>query len=101
MISVIASVRVKAGKVPEFLAMLKANVPEVRQKKGCIEYFPSLDVQADLPVQSLDDHVITIIEKWESLEDLRNHLMSPQMQERLEREKVIVEEVIIKVLEEV
>jgi quinol monooxygenase YgiN len=52
-------------------------------------------------MQSLDDHVITIIEKWESLEDLCNHIMSPQMQERLEREKALVEEVIIKVLEEV
>ena len=101
MISVIASVRVKVGKVPEFLTMFKANVPEVRQKKGCIEYFPAVDVQTDLPMQSLDDHVITIIEKWESVEDLSNHLMSPQMQERLERERVMVEEVIIKVLEEV
>jgi quinol monooxygenase YgiN len=100
MISVIASVRVKAGKVPEFLKMFKANVPKVRQKKGCREYFPAVDVQTDLPLQSLDDHVITIIEKWESLEDLRNHLMSPQMQEQLEREKAFVEEVIIKVLKE-
>jgi quinol monooxygenase YgiN len=100
MISVIASVRVKAGKIPEFLTMVKSNVPEVRQKKGCIEYFPAVDVQADLPLQRVDDHVITIIEKWESLEDLRNHLMSPQMQERLEREKALVEEVIIKVLKE-
>jgi quinol monooxygenase YgiN len=100
MISVIASVRVKTGKVPEFLEMLKANVPEVREKKGCREYFPAVDVQTDLPMQSLDDHVITIIEKWESLEDLRNHLMSPQMQERLEREKEFVEEVVVKVLQQ-
>jgi quinol monooxygenase YgiN len=100
MISVIASVRVKAGKVPEFLKMFNANVPEIRQKKGCREYFPAVDVQTDIPMQSLDEHVITIIEKWESLEDLRHHLMSPQMQERLEREKALVEEVIIKVLKE-
>ncbi len=100
MINVIASVRVKAGKVPEFLTMFKSNVPEVRQKKGCIEYFPAVDIQADLPLQSLDKHVITIIEKWESLDDLRNHLMSPQMQMQLERQKDIVEEVIIKILQE-
>jgi hypothetical protein len=34
MISVIGSVRVKAGKVPEFLTMFKSNISEARQKRG-------------------------------------------------------------------
>ncbi|MBM4279130.1 MAG: antibiotic biosynthesis monooxygenase, partial [Deltaproteobacteria bacterium] len=40
MISVIASIRVKAGRRSEFLQIFKANIPKVREEKGCVEYFP-------------------------------------------------------------
>lgn len=100
MISVIASIRVKADKRPEFLEAFKANVPKVRQEKGCIEYFPAVDVHSGLPPQVLDPHVVTIIEKWESLEALRDHLVAPHMLAYKEKVKGIVEDVSLKVLQE-
>ena len=100
MINVIASIRVKTEKLSEFLEIFKSNVPSVRDENGCIEYFPAVDIDADLPPQSLDENVVTIIEKWESLEALRDHLNAPHMLAYKEKVKDIVEGVSIKVLQE-
>jgi quinol monooxygenase YgiN len=100
MISVIASVRVKADRLPQFIEILKANVPKVREEKGCIEYFPAIDIDSGLPVQKLDKNVVTIIEKWESVEALRAHLKTPHMLAYREKVKDMVEELSIKVLKE-
>ena len=99
MISVIASVRVKAGSVSEFLDIFNANLPNVHEEKGCIEYFPAVDIRADLPPQLLDENVVTVIEKWDSLQALRDHLQAPHMLAYREKVKDIVEEVSLKVLE--
>jgi quinol monooxygenase YgiN len=100
MINVIASIRVKPGRLSEFLEIFKSNVPSVREESGCIEYFPAVDIDADLPPQSLDENVVTIIEKWENLEALRDHLNAPHMLAYKEKVKDIVEGVSIKVLQE-
>ncbi len=100
MINVIASIRVKAGKRSEFLEIFKNNVPSVREEEGCVEYFPAVDVDANLPLQALDENVVTIIEKWESLEALHNHLRAPHMLAYREKVESIMEGVSIKVLEE-
>jgi quinol monooxygenase YgiN len=100
MINVIASVRVKAGRLAEFLEIFRSNVPAVREERGCVEYFPAVDIDADLPPQSLDKNVVTIIEKWESLEALQNHLVAPHMLAYREKVKDIVEDVSLKVLQE-
>lgn len=100
MFHVIASVRVKAGRRSEFLQIFKANVPKVREEKGCVEYFPTVDVDSGPPPQSLDENVVTIIEKWESLEALRDHLTAPHMLAYKGKVKEIVEDVSLKVLRE-
>jgi quinol monooxygenase YgiN len=100
MINVIASIRVKAGGLSEFLEIFKSNVPNVREERGCINYFPALDIDADLPPQSLDENVVTIIEKWESLEALRDHLKAPHMLSYKEKVKDIVEDISLKILKE-
>ncbi len=100
MVNVIASIRVKAGRLSEFLDIFKANVPSVREERGCIEYFPAVDIDADLPPQSFDENIVTVIEKWESLEALRDHLQTPHMLAYREKVKDIVEDVSLKVLEE-
>ena len=100
MISVIASVRVKADRVPEFIEIFKSNLPKVRKEEGCIEYFPAIDIDSGLPVQKIDKNVVTIIEKWESVEALRAHLKTPHMLAYREKVKDIVEELSIKVLKE-
>jgi quinol monooxygenase YgiN len=98
MISVIASVRVKVDRLPEFIEILKSNLPKVRKEEGCIEYFPAVDIDSGLPVQKLDKTIVTIIEKWESVEALRAHLKTPHMLAYREKVKDIVEELTIKVL---
>ena len=99
MIHVIASIHVKEGRVAEFLEIFKANIPEVRQEKGCIEYEPTVDLPTGLPPQELHGNVVTIIEKWASLDDLRAHLAAPHMLAYNENVKDIVEKVALKVLE--
>ena len=100
MIHVIASIHVKDGYRAEFLEVFKANIPNVRAEKGCIDYFPTVDIDADLAPQELDEAVVTIIERWESTDALRDHLVAPHMLSYKEEVKDIVEGVTIKVLQE-
>lgn len=101
MISVVASIHVRTGKLSEYLAVLKANIPAVKREKGYIEYVPTVDIDLKLPFQVLDKNVVTILEKWESLEALHAHLESPHMLDYREKVKTMVESVSIKALQEV
>jgi len=101
MINVIASICVKAGALPAYLAILKDNIPAVRKEKGCIDYVPLVDIDAKLSSQVLDKNVVTILEKWASLEALHAHLGSPHMLDYREKVKNMVESVGVKVLQEV
>ncbi len=100
MINVIATVHVKKGKVQEFIKLFKTIVPKVRAEKGCINYFPAIDLKTGLPPQELDENVVTIMERWESLEDLMVHISAPYMAEHLEKEKDLVVKSSIKILKE-
>ncbi len=101
MINVIASICVKTGRLSDYLAILKANIPVVRREKGCIEYLPTVDIDAKLPPQVFDENVVTILEKWESIEALHAHLGSPHMRDYREKVYHIIESVSLKVLREV
>jgi len=48
----------------------------------------------------LNSNVVTIIEKWDSLEDLKTHLSAPHMLAYKENVKDIVDRVSLKVLGE-
>ena len=100
MINVIASIHIKAGRLSEFVSIFKSNVPNVLEEKGCLEYVPTIDVPTGLPPQELNDNVVTIIEKWDTLEDLRAHLSSPHMLVYKEKVKDLVDNVSLKVLGE-
>jgi len=101
MINVIASIRVKSGMLSDYLEILKANLSAVRQEKGCVEYVPMVDIDAKLPTHVFDNNVVTIIEKWESLETLHAHLGSSHMLDYREKVRNIVENVAVKVLREI
>jgi quinol monooxygenase YgiN len=101
MISVLASIRIKAGRRAEFIGIFKSNVAAVREEKGCLEYRPTVDMDTGFPLQVLDENVVTIIEKWENLEALRAHLKAPHMLDYREKVKDLVENLSIKVLQEV
>lgn len=100
MICVIASIRVKEGARDAFLRIFHQNVPRVREEAGCLEYFPSVDIDAGLGVQNKDERVVTIIEKWQSLAALHDHLASAHMQDYREQVKDLVEVVSLKVLQQ-
>jgi len=99
MICVIASIRIREGARDAFLEIFNQNVPKVKAETGCIEYFPTVDVDAGLGVQLLDGRVVNIIEKWESVAALHEHLAAPHMLEYKEKVKDLVEEVSLKVLQ--
>jgi quinol monooxygenase YgiN len=100
MINVLASIQIKSGKVSEFIEIFNTNAENVRAEDGCIDYYPMVDLDADLPPQVLDENIVTIIEKWESLGALRAHLKAPHMLTYREKVKDIVEKVSLKVLQE-
>jgi quinol monooxygenase YgiN len=100
MINVLASIHVKTGRRSDFVKIFKANMPLVRAEKGCIEYFPAVDIDAKLSRQVLDENSVTIIEKWESLEALHAHLKAPHMLAYREKVKDIVESSALKILQE-
>ena len=98
MITVIASVTVKKGKVQEFIKGFKENAIKVRREPGCAEYTPAMDVKTDLLPSVFDENVVTVIEKWESMEALQKHVSTPHMKEQFKRDK---ESMSARILEEV
>lgn len=100
MIHVIATIEVDASRKDEFLKHFKDNIPNVLAEDGCIEYGPTVDVKTDIPVQiPLRDNVVTIVEKWESLDHLMAHLAAPHMATYREKVKDIVKGASLQVLE--
>jgi quinol monooxygenase YgiN len=98
MINVIASIRIRTGRLPDFLDIFKDNMLAVLKEKGCLEYFPAVDINSELPSQVLEENVVTVIEKWIDMEALRTHLEAPHMQAYREKVKDMVEEVNLKIL---
>jgi quinol monooxygenase YgiN len=101
MINVIASVTVKKGKVTEFINGFKANALKVREEPGCVEYYPTMDVNTDLLPSSFDENIVTIIEKWESMEALQDHINTPHMKEQIKKDEEFVVSMSARLLEEV
>ncbi len=101
MIHVIASIRIREDAFNAFIDIFKTNVPKVLQEKGCLGYAPAKDLPTDLPIQETDPAVITVIEKWKSLEALNAHLAAPHMVEYQKKTKDMVEGISVKILEPV
>ena len=100
MITVIASIQVDQAHLPSFLEIFKSNLTDVRNEPGCIEYYPALDIDAGLPPQTMEPNVVTVIEKWSSLEALQSHLTSPHMQTYRQKVQGMVDSMTLKVLKE-
>jgi quinol monooxygenase YgiN len=101
MISVVTTVNVKKNKKLEFLEKFKEVLPKVKQELGHIEYFAAADIDSKIPIQDLNENVIMVLEKWESMKSLHNHLEAPHMQVFLKEVSNLVENVSIKVLQEI
>jgi quinol monooxygenase YgiN len=80
MIHVIAVITAKPGKRDTILEAFRANVPNVRAEKGCIEYGAAVDADPALPVQTkYGPNTFLVIEKWESMDALKAHSAAPHM----------------------
>lgn len=100
MIHVIATIEVAPDRREDFLAAFQELVPDVRAEKGCIEYGPAIDLATSVgDSPSPRENVVSVIEKWESVEALKAHLEAPHMQRYRRTVKDIVLGVSIRVLE--
>ena len=100
MIHVIATIEVADGKREDFLTEFRKVVPHVVAEAGCLEYGPTIDVDAGLPVQTpLRENVVTIVEKWSDLDALKAHLTAAHMKEYRERVKDLVRRIQLQVLQ--
>jgi quinol monooxygenase YgiN len=99
MIHVIATIEVAAGQREAYLDILREVAPAVRAETGCIAYTPTVDIPSGLPTQcDLRANVVTLVEAWESLEDLRNHLKTAHMLAYRTRVKNLVRGLSVQVL---
>lgn len=100
MIHVLAIVELHPGRRNDFLAEFHRIVPAVLQEKGCLEYGPTVDVATDIAAQSPPrENVVTIVEKWESLDDLKAHLVAPHMMEYRPRVRPMIVGTTLHILE--
>ncbi|MDA8050606.1 MAG: putative quinol monooxygenase [Rhodospirillales bacterium] len=80
MIHVIAIVTAKPGQREAILSEFRANKPSVLAEKGCIEYGPAVDAEGAGAIQTpFGPDTFAVLEKWESLEALKAHGVSPHM----------------------
>ena len=77
MIHVLAIITAKPGKRAAVLQAFKANVQAVHAENGCIEYQAVVDVDGADPAFGPDTFVV--VEKWESLANLKAHAVAPHM----------------------
>ena len=102
MIQVIATIELNAGKRESFLAQFKKVQPKVRAEDGCIEYGAAIDLQTAIAAQiPLRPDVVTLVEKWESLEHLNAHLVAQHMTPYREQVKPFVIRMTLQVFEPV
>ena len=100
MIHVLALIEITPGHREDFLGEFrKVSVP-VRAEAGCIEYGAAVDAVTDLvQQQQLGENHVLIIEKWESLDHLKAHLVAPHMTDYRIRIKSFVQSVRLQVLD--
>ena len=100
MIHVVASIGVKPGKREAFIKIFKSNVPKVLAEDGCIEYSPAVDTKSGIDAQWQDETVVTVIEKWATIEALHAHLAAPHMEQFKTDTADLVEDVSLTILED-
>ena len=90
----------KPGRRPDFLRIFRANVANVLAEDGCCFYEPVVDFDSGIPIQSrLRADVVTVVEKWASMDALRAHLEAPHMEAYREQVKDLVAGVELRVMQ--
>jgi len=100
MIHVIATIEIADGRRDDFLSEFHRIVPLVLKEEGCLDYGPTVDVSTSLDAPPAVRHiVVTVVERWESLEHLEAHLVAPHMLEYRGRVKELVNKATLQILE--
>ncbi len=79
MIHVVAMITAQPGKRDELLEAFLQVVPLVHEEKGCVEYQPVVDADNPGSQAKLGPDTYMVIEKWDSMDDLRAHAASSHM----------------------
>lgn len=88
MIHVIATITANPGTRDTVLAAFRWVTPLVHAEAGCIEYQATVDVPTTLGAQDGPrPDVVTVVEKWESVDALYAHTKAPHMAEYREKVK--------------
>lgn len=78
MIYVIVSMDIVPGGMEEFLSVCREHRPKVLAEEGCQGYEYTVDIQSTLGAQEpVDANRVTLVEKWDSLEALKDHGAQP------------------------
>ena len=97
---VVATIEVKPGKRAEFIEIFKANVPNVQAEDGYISYEPVIDAVSGIDAQAPQrDNIMTVVEKWASLDALKAHLKAPHMDAYRVKVKDLVASVTLHVMQ--
>jgi quinol monooxygenase YgiN len=100
MIHVIATITARPGTREHVLDAFRWVTPLVRAEDGCIEYQATIDVPTTIAVQDGPrPDVVTVVEKWASVEALYAHSAAPHMSEYREKVKDYVLSVRLQVTE--
>ena len=99
MIRVVAVITTNPGRREELLAAFRANVPNVRAEKGCIEYAGHIDAAKVGPFHTdYGPDSLVVLESWESPDALRAHVTAPHMKAYSEKTKDLIAKRTIHVL---
>jgi quinol monooxygenase YgiN len=100
MIHVVATITLNPGTRAAFLDVFRWLTPLVRAEDGCVEYQAVIDVPTTLAIQDGPrEDVVTVVEKWESLDALYAHTNAPHMGEYRAKVKELVAGVRLQVME--
>jgi quinol monooxygenase YgiN len=98
MIHVVATITLNPGVREPFLEVFRWLTPLVRAEVGCIEYQATVDVPTTIAVQDPPrPDVVTVIEKWDTLDALYAHGAMPHMNEYRAKVKEMVKSVKLQV----
>jgi quinol monooxygenase YgiN len=96
---VVATIEVNPGKRAEFIEIFKSNVPNVAAEDGYVSYDPVVDFETAIGAQAPQrPNVMTVVEKWASIDALRVHLQAPHMNAYREQVKDLVAGVTLHVM---
>ncbi len=100
MIHVIAKIKTVAGKRAAFLAEFHKLVPLVLAEVGCVQYGPTVDANTGIDGQLLvGEDTVVVIEQWESVAALKDHLVADHMNAYRETVKDLVVDLQLEVYE--